>query len=168
MPPPLPPTTTNARRHHATHAAKTPASIAEATCQGSTPLLQPGLPPWLPRSLPRSRRQHPTTAHPYQTPARPRWRGGREGGRPSSSFQRRRPGSPPGSLPPCCHERSPERRSLLPPSPALRAWPADILGDIEGRGNGVGGGGGMRSRLSPAWLPYRRRPEEPPPPFQQD
>jgi hypothetical protein len=160
-----PPTTTDARCHHASHTAETPASTVEATCRGLTPPLQPGPPPWLPRSLPRSRRQHPTTAHPRQTPARPRWRGGQEGGRPSSSFQRRRPDSSPGSLPPCYRERSPERRSTLPPSPALRAWPADVSGDGEGRGNGVGGGGGARTRLSPPWLPYRSRPEEPPPPF---
>jgi hypothetical protein len=34
--------------------------------------------------------QHLATGHPHKTPARPRWRGGREGARPPSSFQRRR------------------------------------------------------------------------------
>jgi hypothetical protein len=33
--------------------------------------------------------QHPTTGHPHQTPMRPHLRGGREGGRAPSSFQKR-------------------------------------------------------------------------------
>jgi hypothetical protein len=61
--------------------------------------------------------------------------------------------SPPGSLPPCHREGSPERKSPPPPSSALRAWPANASEDGKGMGNDEGGGGGARSRLSPPWSP---------------
>jgi hypothetical protein len=77
----------------------------------------------------------PATAHSLQAPARPRWRGGREGRQrqPSRPSRDQPPAWPPSSMQP--RQESSARRSPPPPSPALWAFVGSDLRGRRGRGD---------------------------------
>jgi hypothetical protein len=156
-----PPHRTNTHRHIAAQAAKVTASKHRRP----PPTARPTPPPPTKATALDSKVPAQAAQGSIQPPASPTrhrlGRAGEEDGREDGRrvASRGETGSPPDSLPPCCRERSPERRSLPPPSPILRAWPADASGDGEGRRNDGGGSGGARSGYRP---PGRPRGGDPP------
>jgi hypothetical protein len=130
-------TTGHLRRRPATHATRalvnTPANVTGRADDAASPPRAAA--PAFPDPARSADDGIPATAHSLQAPARPRWRGGREGRQrqPSRPSRDQPPAWPPSSMQP--RQESSARRSPPPPSLALRAFAGSNLRGWRGRGD---------------------------------